>query len=288
MRSRFSRRCGVVLFITLSTLVFVFSFSCQSVRTSPRTYLVLYAFPAEGKLLGDAMAVDTTEKALGRAVQIGKLSEKQVVLAESGVGMTNAAMTTQYLIDRYRPAAIIFSGIAGAIDTAVAIGDIVVCRQWATHDYGYVGKDGFTRETVTAYIGARDETIETTFFVCDTGFLATAGRVAAGPLPLDNIGDRPPKVTVGGTGVSGNSFIDSRDKRAWLQTQFQALVTDMESAAVAQVCTANDISFIIFRSASDLAGGSGSETAAVEIQQFFKVAADNSSKVVMQFLSELQ
>ena len=56
---------------------------------------------------------------------------------------------------------------------------------------------------------------------------------------------------------------------------------------LAQVCCVNELPFIIFRSASDLAGGSGSQTAEAELDQFFEVAADNSSKVVTAFLGEL-
>ena len=41
------------------------------------------------------------------------------------VGMTNAAMTTQELISRFHPRGLVFSGIAGAIDSSVHIGDLV-------------------------------------------------------------------------------------------------------------------------------------------------------------------
>jgi len=61
----------------------------------------------------------------------------------------------------------------------------------------------------------------------------------------------------------------------------------MESAAVAQVCVVNGLAFIIFRSASDLAGGSGSETAREEMGQFLEIAAVNSSTLVMQLLRSL-
>jgi adenosylhomocysteine nucleosidase len=105
---------------------------------------------------------------------------------------------------------------------------------------------------------------------------------------LDEIGDRTPRIVTGGVGVSGNAFVDNIDKRAQLFGEFAALTTDMESAAVGQVCTVNDIPFIVFRSASDLAGGSGSETAGDELNQFFQVAADNSSKVVTAFIGQLE
>ena len=242
-----------------------------------RPMLILYAFDAEGKLLSSKMTVEKADTVLGRVVQVGLLEGKDVILAESGVGMTNAAMTTQKLIDTYYPRTVVFTGIAGAIDSSVQIGNIVVCRQWVAHDYGYTGKDGFQPEAIDAYVWNRDSILRVDRFQVDSELLAAVQSIAAAGSQLEKIGDREPKLLVGGTGVSGNAFIDSREKRAWLSQKFSALVTDMESAAVAQVCTANGLPFIIFRSASDLAGGSGSETAEGELKRFFAVAADNSS-----------
>jgi adenosylhomocysteine nucleosidase len=260
---------------------------CISKTQPSRPYLILYAFEAEGKLLAAQMEVQRTDTLLGRAALTGRLSGKEIVLAESGVGMTNAAMTTQILIDRFNPKGVIFTGIAGAIDTSIRIGDIGICRRWHTHDYGYHGKDGFKVNGIHTYNGAADSIMSMSYFETDSLFFAKAGELTGEDLSFEKIGDREPKLFVGGAGVSGNCFIDSREKRIWLQAKFDALITDMESAAVGQVCTANDIPFIVFRSASDLAGGSGSETAGDELERFFKIAADNSSKVVMEFISDL-
>ena len=122
----------------------------------------------------------------------------------------------------------------------------------------------------------------------DSALLATAEGLETGQLGLDSIGTRLPRLMVGGAGVTGNTFIDSKEKRSWLVENFEAMVTDMESAAVAQVCIANDVSFVVFRSASDLAGGSGSETAQAEMDEFYQIAAGNASKVVMAYLARLQ
>jgi len=70
------------------------------------------------------MTIADSSRILGRWVYHGGLSGKDVVLAESGIGMTNAAMTTQAMLDRFHPKAVIFSGIAGGIDSSVHIGDI--------------------------------------------------------------------------------------------------------------------------------------------------------------------
>ncbi|MDD4051884.1 MAG: 5'-methylthioadenosine/S-adenosylhomocysteine nucleosidase [candidate division Zixibacteria bacterium] len=254
---------------------------------SDRPYLVLYAFEAEGKLLTEKMTIEKTEKILGRTVQIGQLADEKVVLAESGIGMTNAAMTTQKLIDTFHPRAIIFSGIAGAVDTSIHIGDITVCRVWSEHDYGYIGKDSFRVESIEAFDPARDSIAEISYYTVDSALYATAEKLTTTDMEFARIGDRLPKLVVGGAGASGNMFIDNIDKRLWLSSRFHALVVDMESAAVAQVGTVNGVPFIIFRSASDLAGGSGSSTATNEIDQFFRVAADNAAKVVLTYLQIL-
>jgi len=56
---------------------------------------------------------------------------------------------------------------------------------------------------------------------------------------------------------------------------------------VAQVCTANNLPFIVSRSASDLAGGSGSESAQKELNRFFEVAAGNSALFVISLIERL-
>lgn len=260
---------------------------CVTEKDTPRPYLILYAFDAEGELLSREMAIEDSSTTLGRTIYTGNLSGKEIVLAESGVGMNNAAMTTQQMIDRYAPRAVIFSGIAGAIDTAVAIGDIVVCSTWYQHDYGYYGKDGFQPTGQKVYDPDTDSIIRNKSYHVDSGLYSVALTMEHAEIEFETIGDREPNLHVGGIGVTGNAFIDSRDKRIWLSEEFGAMITDMESSAVGHVCTANDVPFIIFRSASDLAGGSGSETAGKELEQFFEVAADNSSRLVMKFLSAL-
>ncbi len=281
-RSRIAAACAVVFMIVLMAV----PLHGQN-PAAGASHLILYAFPAEGRLLAQKMTIEKTDTILGRPVHLGKLADEEVILAESGIGMNNAAMTTQKLIDIYHPRMVIFSGIAGAIDTGVHIGDIVVCRTWSNCDFGYVGKDSFRVDDMPTYNGYRDSIMEMPYFTADSMLFALAKETAISNPAFEKIGDRLPRVLVGGSGVSGNAFIDSRDKRLWLAETFHALVVDMESAAVAQVCTANGTPFIIFRSASDLAGGSGSETARSELDQFFQVAADNSSRVVMEFLSAL-
>ncbi len=283
----FVGRYAKTVALLLVAILILSQLGCGGEHPSPRPYLVLYAFDSEGKLIGEQMAVRRIEKHLGRPVMVGRIFGKDVVLAESGFGMTNAAMTLQKMIDVYNPRGVIMTGIAGSLDSTVHIGDIVVCQEWIEHDYGYVGNDGFEPTALWVYLPDEDSLRQTSGFPVDNAMLSVAERLSNSALDLGKIDSRQPQLLVGGVGVSGNAFIDSKEKREWLSQQFGALITDMESAAVAQVCTVNGLPFIVFRSASDLAGGSGSETAQNELNEFFKIAAGNSSKVVIRFLREL-
>jgi adenosylhomocysteine nucleosidase len=93
----------------------------------------------------------------------------------------------------------------------------------------------------------------------------------------------PPRVVVGGRGVSGPTFVDNAAYRQWVWPTFHADALDMETAAVATVAYMNRVPFIAFRSLSDLAGGGAKD----EVDVFFGVAAANSANVVLSYLRAL-
>jgi adenosylhomocysteine nucleosidase len=87
---------------------------------------------------------------------------------------------------------------------------------------------------------------------------------------------------VGGQGVSGQAFVDNAAFREYTFKTFDASLLDMETAAVAHVAYSNGVPFIAFRSLSDLAGGGEGEN---QIKTFFKLAADNSARVLLAFFA---
>jgi adenosylhomocysteine nucleosidase len=272
-------------FVTL--VILILSFALGAIGQETRPLLVLYAFPEEGQAIAARMTTNSTEHILGRDVHIGVLDGKRIVLAESGMGMTNAAMTTQALISRFQPHGLVFSGIAGAIDSSVHIGDLCICARWITHDYVIVGPDSLSPQPIPTYSATADSIVSVRSLPADSGYIAQAAKIGREKLALKKIGTREPRISIGGVGVSGNAFINNSEKRLWLSQRFKALVTDMESAAVAQVCFAQGVPFVIIRSASDLAGGSSNRTATEELEQFFRIAAANSSALVIELIGQL-
>lgn len=92
---------------------------------------IVSAFGAEA----DILLAQTTGRHVwninGNRYTTGSLEGKPVVIVLSGVGMVNAAMSTQLMLDHFRIRRLILSGIAGGINPANNVGDVVVPEKWA-------------------------------------------------------------------------------------------------------------------------------------------------------------
>jgi len=271
-------------FYVLFVVIIILALSSCGKQPYDGRIAIMYAFDAEGKLLRSQMTLEDSLYSLGRIFWVGKIQDKDVIVVNSNVGMTNAAMSTQLLIDKFEPNQIIFTGICGGIDPENNIGDIVIPEFWATHDYGVYNKDGFRPGRMLIPVPGKDKPDTLMFFAVDDDLLKIAENVKP---ELKPILGRMPEIKVGGNAVSGNSFIDQVEKREELKEKFDAQIVDMESAAVVQVATMNGVPVLVVRSCSDLAGGSGSSTAQEEIEEFFEVAADNSASFVLELLKQL-
>ena len=91
------------------------------------------AFAPEWEALLAAAENPATHEINGKRFVTARLGGRDVVLLMSGVSMVNAAMSAQQALDRFHVTAIVFSGIAGGIDPALSIGDVVVADRWAEY-----------------------------------------------------------------------------------------------------------------------------------------------------------
>lgn len=266
---------------------------------------VMSAFAPEWQALLAAAEGAEVHAVNGKSFVTARLGGKDVVLLMSGISMVNAAMSAQQALDRFHVTAIVFSGIAGGVDPARNIGDVVVAEQWAEYL-----ESVFARETPRGYAPppffptpypnfgmiypidtevGRDLAPETRFwFPSDPALLAVArqvaGKVKLGDCAAGACLAAKPQVLVGGNGVSGTAFVDNAAFRDYVFANFRAEVVDKESAAVAHVAYANGVPFVAFRSLSDLAGGGAH---ANEMDTFMALAAENSVKVVTAFLAAM-
>jgi len=283
--------------------------STAGVDMTPRIAVLSAYQPELEELLARAEITDR-QVINGRTYHLGRIAGHEIVLLTTGVSMVNAAMTTQTVLDHFTVTAIVFSGIAGGVNPELNIGDVVVPAQWgqyqeqvfarqmeqgwdtgwASQDFGNFGMM-FPQTVSVAREGSRPDTEESHFwFPVDSKMLEEARKMASSVelekcAPLGKCLGHEPKIAVGGNGVSGPTFVDNAEYRTWVWQTFQADALDMETAAVAHVAYANKVSFIAFRSLSDLAGGGPGQN---EIDIFFQLAAKNSAQALAAFLEAWQ
>ena len=238
------------------------------------------AINSEVKHLRDILA-DRQERTIeGIRFSTGKLRGKDVVIAWTGVGKVNAAMTTTLLIEHFKPKEIIFTGIAGGVDPNLGPGDIVIAHKTAHHDMGTLWPEGlFFRGVKNPLNNMRNPV----FFDADEELVKLARR-AGEKTGFRNIitvdGPREPKV-VTGIIVSGDAFVASEEKCKEFREKLGADAVEMEGAAFAQICYQREIPHVVIRCLSDNADSG----AIADSQTFYILAAENSSRLVSEMMS---
>ena len=175
--------------------------------------------------------------------------------------------------------ALLMCGVAGGLDPALGVGDIVVGTSNIQHDYGVHREAGFH----TIQPGSRPskgEEWKPGYAVADavvTRLRAAVAGLALEPLPDEvGVGRRVPGVHFGAI-LTGDAFVNADALRERLRGEFQAHAVEMEGGAVAQIARrwGEDIPFVNVRCLSDLA----SSASHLDFRAFLPVASRYASLV---------
>ena len=210
------------------------------------------AMQEEIGLFQDYATITKTTTIAGMKFHQGTIEGNDAVIVRCGVGKVNAAVATQILIDRFETDEIILTGLAGALVPYLQQGDIVMANFLVQYD------------------------VDLTAFGRRKGELPSVGRMLeSDPMMLrqmteayDSVfGGRSnrPQIVVG-TIVSVDSFISDKQTIGTLQREFGAVATEMEGAAVAQVCQMNGVPFVVVRTISDDASTGAADQFAANIE----------------------
>ncbi|WP_168121986.1 5'-methylthioadenosine/adenosylhomocysteine nucleosidase [Paenibacillus sp. HB172176] len=225
---------------------------------------IIGAMAEEIQFLHEHVENATSFTRAGIAYFEGSLHGKAVIYCKSGVGKVNAAVCTQLLIDAGADC-VLFTGVAGALDPSLNIGDIVISTTCIQHDMdcsplGYA-KGEIPFHPVSEF--KADENLVR--LAAEAGEKLFSGRSLAGKV------------------LSGDQFIASRDTVSRLHEIFHGACAEMEGAAVAQVCVMNEIPFVVIRSMSDKADGS----AHVNFAEFTQEASEHSYQMIDEIVKNL-
>lgn len=227
---------------------------------------IIGAMELEVETLKSKMNVTSTTTKARMDFFEGTLNGVDVVIVRSGIGKVNAGICTQILADLYGVTHIINTGVAGSLDVAIDIGDIVVSTDVLYHDvdatnFGYAL--GEIPQLGTLSFPADEKMAELAKSVCEkvnTEIKTFSGRI-----------------------VSGDQFVCDNAVKEKISSNFHGLCTEMEGAAIGQAAYLNGVPFVILRAISDKADNS----ADMDYPTFERKAAEHCAKLVEAFVAEL-
>ena len=223
------------------------------------TLAVVAAMEPELKELRSRLKQPVLHSRAGFEFHEGILAGQKTVLLLSGIGKVNAAVGTALLMERYKPDAVINTGVAGGFGKQLKVGDIVLSTEVRHHDVD-VRPFGYEMGQVPQMPAG---------FAPDEKLLQLAKEQAAGS------GDA---AVHKGLIVSGDIFIHEPADASRILGNFPgALAGEMEAAAVAQTCHLFGVPWVIARSISDVIGRGGN---AMEYSEFLPMAASRSADFV--------
>ena len=227
---------------------------------------IIGAMEEEVRGLRKKMTDKIKTKRAGMIFCCGKLSDRDVVVVRSGVGKVNAAVCTQILIDEYKADYIINTGIAGALDKRLDIGDIVISEDAIYHDVD---------ATVFGYQYGEVPRLKVVAFPADKK-LMSAALSSCKNVGLD--------VSVyKGRITSGDRFVSSMSDKNNIIKNVGGMCAEMEGAAIAQVSYINKVPYVIVRAISDRADGK----AAKESVAFTPKAVRHCMDIVLDMVNSL-
>lgn len=187
----------------------------------------------------------------------------ELVVAYSKIGKVFSTLTATTMIEHFGAEKLLFSGVAGAVNPELKVGDLIVATELVQHDVDIVA------------------------FGHPYGFIPEGKLSTASDEKLNTIAVEVAKeldiVIKQGVIATGDQFVASSERKEWIEKTFSADALEMEGASVAVVCDNLNVPFFILRAISDAAD----MDAGFSFDEFLESSAKESASFVMKMVDRL-
>lgn len=226
-----------------------------------KTIGIIFAMQEELIELKKYLHINNEKKIYDLTFYEATLNNQNIILTESGIGKTNAARTTQILIDYYKPEAIFNIGVAGGIAKNLKVGDVIISTSLVQHDFditafnhpkGYIPNIGNN-------IPIDNKLLNTTKTILDTNNISYKEGLIA----------------------SGYIFCTKESMATKINTQFNALCVEMEGASIAQTAYLSKTPCLVIRSISDCPDNNNKVT----YEEFLETSSNKVAQIMYAILT---
>ena len=192
-----------------------------------------------------------------------KYKNIDVVVAYSKIGKVFSTLTASTMLQMFTCDVLLFTGVAGAVNKDLKIGDLIVATKLPQHDLD-----------ITIFGHPHGYVPEGSIYVEADKDLIALSKVVATEM---NVGLKE------GIIATGDQFIASKERKDFIADTFHADALEMEGASVAVVCDALGVPFFILRSISD----SADMDAGFNFEEFVESSAKVSAEFLMNMVDKL-
>ncbi|WP_457606260.1 5'-methylthioadenosine/adenosylhomocysteine nucleosidase [Nitratifractor sp.] len=199
----------------------------------------------------------------GNTYHLARYKDLEIVLAYSKIGKVYSALTAATMLEHFGCEMLLFSGVAGAVNPELKIGDLIAATKLCQHDlditafghpYGYVPEGKIYIEPSRELLQIAKEVAEEKGIELKGGIIAT-----------------------------GDQFIADPERKEWIARTFDADAIEMEGASVAVVCDALGVPFFVLRAISDAAD----MDATFDFDEFLRHSSQRSSSFILAMLEKI-
>ena len=221
--------------------------------------VIIGAMPSELVDIRAALPNSEIVKKAGCSYYVNELETVTVIHVCSGIAKVNVAVCAQAAIDAFQPDAVINAGIAGGMQQAVKVCDIVISNEVLPHDL-----DLHFLKDYPPYCG---------IYPSDPHLMQLAAQVCEKQGVTHHLGRI----------VSGEAFISDNAVKAEICSKLHPFAVDMESSAVGHCAYLNQVPYVSIRCISDNADDEG----AMSFDQFEKIAAKRVAEIVLELVEQI-
>lgn len=188
---------------------------------------------------------------------------KELVIAYSKIGKVFSSLTASTLLEKFACNKLLFSGVAGAVNPSLKIGDLIIADKLCQHD------------------------LDISIFGHDFGYVPEGAKFVETDKTLRDIAKEVAKKNelsvIEGTIATGDQFVASNERKTFISKNFSADALEMEGASVAVVCDALKVPFFVLRAISDTAN----DDAEMDFDAFMVSSAKISANFILDMVEKI-